>query len=104
MITCPVALALIFLTPQLADKVSVDSKNDALVLQATISANRSEKSVAAYGLKTPSVRMPLAVDRSGRTIDPIQPAMYFEENSSGDVLPSPQRIVVVPELKAVNPN
>ena len=103
MITCPVALALMFLTPQSADTVSVNSKNDAFVLQASVAANRSEKAAAAYGLKAPSVRMPLAIDPSGRTIDPIQPAVYFEENSSGDVLPSPQRVVVVPELKAINP-
>lgn len=103
MITCPVTLALMLFTPQSADTASVDTKTDPFVLQASVAAIRSEKAAAAFGLKVPSVRMPLAVDPSGRTVEPIQPAVYFEENSSGDLLPSPQRVVEVPELKAIEP-
>lgn len=103
MITCPVALALMFLSPLLADVVESDSKTDLNVLQATVAASRSEKAISAFGLKAPSANLPLAVDKSGRRYDHIEPAVFIEETSSGDVLPSPQRVVLVPALKPVAP-
>jgi hypothetical protein len=103
MITYPVALALILLAPEWPDSVTSEPIHDSMVLQASIVSNQSEKAVSAFGLKAPSVRLPIAVDSSGRTFDPIQPAVYYEENTSGDVLPSPQRVPVVPELKAIDP-
>jgi hypothetical protein len=103
MITCPVALAFLLISPIASDSADLPTKIDKAVLQAAVSARKSEKVASNFGLKAPSVRMPLAVDSDGRRYEPVQQAVYVEEESSGDILPSPQRVVQVPILVPVPP-